>query len=138
MRKISSVLLRSLKNSGSIANVATTNCNELLTVNGNRTRKTCGFFIPQIHFTGSPTLSEKAEFVARLIRRTKADLIRTNKASRLTAVVDTLSHLLKQVGNSLLITVKRQFTMKQSNTLTSALNPIRYSQPFSLMGVSYA
>ncbi|WP_386692882.1 MULTISPECIES: hypothetical protein [unclassified Lonepinella] len=137
MRKIFVELLRSRENGGSIANVATTNCNELLTVNGTRTRKTCGFFIPQIQFTGQLTLSEKAEFVARLIRRTKADPIRTNKASRLTAVVDTLSHLL-QVGNSLLITVKRQFTMKQSNTLTSALNPIRYSQPFSSMGVSHA
>ncbi|MFC0323990.1 hypothetical protein ACFFHT_10580 [Gallibacterium melopsittaci] len=80
-----------------------------ITVNGHRTRKTCGFFVPQIHTIGRLTLS-KAEFVARSIRRTKASN-RTNKASRLTAVVEALLHLLR-LANHLLITVKRILTMK--------------------------
>ncbi|MGY4700430.1 hypothetical protein ACVND7_12485 [Avibacterium paragallinarum] len=82
-----------------------------ITVNGNRTRKTCGFFTPQIHIQGRLTLSDNAEFVARSIRRTKAEFIRTNKVSRLTAVVEALPHL-SRLANHLLITVKRTSTMK--------------------------
>ncbi|WP_373100579.1 MULTISPECIES: hypothetical protein [Pasteurellaceae] len=88
------------------------------TVNGHRTRKTCGFFIPQIPFNGyEPTAHTLSfiEFVARSIRRNKAEYIRTNKASRLTAVVEALSHLL-QVGKSFTNTVKRSFKMKTFQT----------------------
>ncbi|MEE6041367.1 host cell division inhibitor Icd-like protein [Avibacterium paragallinarum] len=81
------------------------------TYNGNRTRKTCGFFTPQIHIQGRLTLSDKAEFVARSIHRTKAEFIRTNKVSRLYAVVEALPHLL-QVGKSFTKTYKRLPTMK--------------------------
>lgn len=53
----------------------------------------------------------KAEFVARSIRRTKAEYIRTNKASRLLAVVEALSHPLGIGNSNLLITNKRPSTM---------------------------
>lgn len=94
-----------LKNSVDVGSIAST-----ITYNGNRTRKTCGFFTPQIHTKGLLTLS-KAEFVARSIRRTKAEFIRTNKASRLYAVVEALPHLL-QVGKSFTKTYKRISIMK--------------------------
>ncbi|WP_230586446.1 hypothetical protein [Gallibacterium anatis] len=95
------------------------------TYNGNRTRKTCGFFTPQIHIQGLLALS-KAEFVARSIRRTKAEFIRTNKASRLYAVVEALPHLL-QVGKSFTKTYKRISTMKtitENTALLGAVYPI--------------
>ncbi|HJF74432.1 MAG TPA: hypothetical protein K8W15_09675 [Gallibacterium anatis] len=96
------------------------------TYNGNRTRKTCGFFTPQIHIQGLLTLSDNAEFVARSIRRTKAEFIRTNKASRLYAVVEALPHLL-QVGKSFTKTYKRLPTMKtitKNTALLGAVYPI--------------
>lgn len=83
------------------------------TKDGRRTRKPCGFFVPQIHTDGLLPHS-KAEFVARSISRNKADYIRTNKASRSFAVVEALPHLL-QVGRSI-TKQKRKFTMKTPNT----------------------
>lgn len=64
-----------------------------ITVTGHRTRKTCGFFVSQIPFKGL-LHPENIEFAVRLISRDKAEYIRTNKASRVTAVVETVSHLL--------------------------------------------
>ncbi|AZI13446.1 hypothetical protein ACU6T4_03485 [Avibacterium paragallinarum] len=99
------------------------------TYNGNRTRKTCGFFTPQIHIQGRLTLSDKAEFVARSIRRTKAEFIRTNKASRLYAVVEALPHLL-QVGKSFTKTYKRMSTMKtitKPTALIAGVCPIAFT-----------
>ena len=93
------------------------------TYNGNRTRKTCGFFTPQIHIQGLLTLSDNAEFVARSIRRTKAEFIRTNKASRLYAVVEALPHLL-QVGKSFTKTYKRLPTMKTITKPTALLGAV--------------
>lgn len=89
-------------------------------INGNRTRKTCGFFTPQIHPKGRPTLSDKAEFVARSIRRTKAEFIRTNKASRFIAVVEALP-LLLQIGKSFTNTIKRTSTMKTNQNITALM-----------------
>ncbi|MFZ7224738.1 host cell division inhibitor Icd-like protein, partial [Avibacterium avium] len=57
--------------------------------------------------------------MARSIRRTKVEFIRTNKASRLYAVVEALPHLL-QVGKSFTKTYKRISTMK-TITKTTAL-----------------
>lgn len=94
-----------LKKSDSVGSIAGT-----ITTNGNRTRKTCGFFIPQILLIGL-LIQSKAEFVTRSIRRTKAEFLRTNKASRLVAVVEALSHL-KQVGKSFTKTTKRTPKMK--------------------------
>lgn len=105
-----------------MGSIASTNA-----INGNRTRKTCGFFTPQIHIKGLLTLS-KAEFVARSIRRTKAEFIRTNKASRFIAVVEALSHLL-QVGKSFTNTIKRLPTMKTIHHLkdgNSSIYPIAF------------
>ncbi len=70
------------------------------TKNGYRTRKTCGIFLPQIPIINGLSLLSSiclSEFVARSIRRDKAEFIRTNKASRFFAVVETLLHPL---GNS--------------------------------------
>ncbi|MCK3657062.1 hypothetical protein A4G19_15485 [Pasteurellaceae bacterium Macca] len=98
----------------SIHTVATTNCNNTTTVTGYRTRQTCGFFVPQI-----PALDllnrGKAEFVARSIRRNKVEHIRTNKASRVTAVVEALPHLL-QVGKSFTKHSYEKSTMKHPIT----------------------
>lgn len=63
------------------------------TNNGHRTRQTCGFFVSQIcqnHGITTPVIH--SEFAIRLISRNKAETIRTNKASRLLAVVETVSH----------------------------------------------
>ncbi|MGR6981259.1 host cell division inhibitor Icd-like protein [Testudinibacter sp. P27/CKL/0425] len=108
------------------------------TDNGRRTRKPCGFFVPQIHQDGLLTQS-KAEFVARSISRNKADYIRTNKANRLSAVVEALPHLL-QVGKSITKTDKRKFTMKTPNPTqvvsTSCVN--RTFTATEVQGVIYA
>ena len=85
------------QNVGSIENTTTQN-------GGNRSRYQCGFFIPQIPFSYVPekmgALSQ-AEFVARSIRRNKAEFIRTNKASNhpFSVVVEPLSHLTTGYGN---------------------------------------
>lgn len=107
--------------SGSIAST--------ITINGSRTRKTCGFFTPQIHLTEQFSPSENAEFVARSIRRTKAEFIRTNKASRFIAVVEALPHL-KQVGTSFTNTIKRLPTMKtfqKTTALMAGIFPIAFT-----------
>lgn len=82
------------------------------TVNGHRSRHTSGIFLPKFCLSqgvGIFLTPSKAEFVEWLISRNKPNN-RTNKASRLTAVVETISHPL-QGGNHLLITVKGLFKM---------------------------
>ena len=80
------------------------------TKNGNRTRKTCGFFTSQIPIMQSPeNLGDSAyiEFAARLRDRTKA--LSTNKIRRFFAVVDTLSHPTGDISQN---TKQRDPTMK--------------------------
>ncbi|WP_233113944.1 host cell division inhibitor Icd-like protein [Aggregatibacter actinomycetemcomitans] len=95
-------------------------------INGHRTRKTCGFFMSQIPFNGYQSTADtyqQAEFVARSIRRNKADLFRTNKASRFIAVVEPLPHLTTGYGKPFTNTIKRNPTMKiysQSNRTLAA------------------
>ncbi|OOS00021.1 hypothetical protein B0186_06550 [Canicola haemoglobinophilus] len=85
-----------------------------ITINGYRTRKTCGIFLPQIPIINGLSLLSSiclSEFVARSIRRDKAEFIRTNKASRFIAVVEALLHPLGQSNSHLLITIKRTIPM---------------------------
>ncbi|MDD0823880.1 host cell division inhibitor Icd-like protein [Mannheimia sp. AT1] len=64
------------------------------TVTGNRTRKICDFFVSRIQQNhGNTTPEIYSEFAVRLISRDKPSNW-TNKASRVTAVVETVSHLL--------------------------------------------
>ena len=80
------------------------------TKNGNRTRKTCGFFTSQIPIMQSPEKSGDSayiEFAARLRDRTKA--LSTNKIRRFFAVVDTLSHPTGDISQN---TKQRDPTMK--------------------------
>lgn len=80
-----------------------------ISINGCRTRQTCGIFLSQIHFSkgvGIFTTPSKAELVTRLISRNKPSN-RTNKASRFIAVVETLSHPLGYGKSHLLIAIKR-------------------------------
>ena len=80
------------------------------TKNGNRTRKTCGFFTSQIPIIQSPENSGDSayiEFAARLRDRTKA--LSTNKIRRFFAVVDTLSHPTGDISQN---TKQREPTMK--------------------------
>ena len=80
------------------------------TKNGNRTRKTCGFFTSQIPIMQSPENSGDSayiEFAARLRDRTKA--LSTNKIRRFFAVVDTLSHPTGDISQN---TKQRDPTMK--------------------------
>ncbi|WP_386696580.1 hypothetical protein [Lonepinella sp. MS14436] len=127
MRKIFVELLRSRENGGSIETTTTKS--------GKHDRYLSAIFLSQIHHSTGEHRPECIVFAVRLRDRAKA-IFRTNKIRRLFAVVDTLPPLTK--GDTTNTVTKRVFQMKQSNTLTSALNPIRYSQPFSLMGVSYA
>lgn len=62
--------------------------------NGNRTRQICGFFVSQIsrRLGGFIAPENYPNFAVRLISRNKAEFIRTNKASRLVSVVETVSH----------------------------------------------
>ena len=86
--------------------------------NGHRTRKTCGIFLPQIHFKGL-LHPENIEFAVQMISRNKASN-RTNKASRLYAVVESVSHPTK--GDTLFTkTYKRNPTMKTSQKSTALL-----------------
>ncbi|WP_256867604.1 host cell division inhibitor Icd-like protein, partial [Haemophilus quentini] len=87
---------------------------------GNRSRYQCGFFIPQIPFSYVPEklgALSLAEFVARSIRRNKAEFIRTNKASNhpFSVVVEPLSHLTTGYGNF--------FTNKLNGNPTMKINP---------------
>ncbi|WP_243385313.1 host cell division inhibitor Icd-like protein [Caviibacterium pharyngocola] len=92
------------------------------TVNGLRSRQTSAFFMSQIPFNGHLAYSQ-AEFVTRSIRRNKAEFIRTNKASRLTAVVEALSHLTQDGKSIFTNTVKRNSQMKTNQN--TALMPVR-------------
>ncbi|WP_439293948.1 hypothetical protein [Lonepinella sp. BR2882] len=105
------------------------------TKDGNRNRHSSGIFLSQIHHSTGEHRPECIVFAVRATPRNKA-IIRTNKGGCSLAVVEPLPHLTQ--GGTLLTNTKENNQMKQFNTLTSALNPIRYSQPFSFMGVSYA
>ncbi|NYA46963.1 host cell division inhibitor Icd-like protein [Haemophilus haemolyticus] len=102
---------------------------------GNRSRYQCGFFIPQIPFSYVPeklgALSQ-AEFVARSIRRNKAEFIRTNKASNhpFSVVVEPLSHLTTGYGNLFTNKLNGNPTMKiypKNNRTLAALPTLSVS-----------
>ncbi|SMB83075.1 hypothetical protein SAMN05660772_02211 [Pasteurella testudinis DSM 23072] len=121
--------LTAAKNAVSISSTTTTH-------GGNRSRNSCGIFLPQIHFNEALSLSENTEFAVRETRRNKADFIRTNKAGNLplVVVVDPLSHPTKG-GKSLLKKLTEKTIMKtQPNTATHA--PIALSA--DVQGVVYA
>ena len=80
------------------------------TIEGNRNPYQCGIFLSQIPFNGygeDPYTYQQAEFAVQMISRNKAEFIRTNKASRSIAVVESVSHpfmgdtltLTKSIGN---------------------------------------
>ena len=80
------------------------------TIEGNRNPYQCGIFLSQIPFNGygeEPHTYQQAEFAVQMISRNKAEFIRTNKASRSIAVVESVSHpftgdtltLTKSIGN---------------------------------------
>ena len=116
------------QNVGSIESTTTQN-------GGNRSRYQCGFFIPQIPFSYVPeklgALSQ-AEFVARSMRRNKAEFIRTNKASNhpFSVVVEPLSHLTTGYGNLFTNKLNGNPTMKiysQNNRTLAALPTLSVS-----------
>ncbi|HHT7763548.1 hypothetical protein [Pasteurella multocida] len=92
------------------------------TIIGHRTRKTCDFFVSQISFKGL-LHPENIEFAVRLIRRTKAEYIRTNKASRVIAVVETVSHLLAIYPFNLTKTITAMKNPIQTYTALLAVRP---------------
>ena len=80
------------------------------TIEGNRNPYQCGIFLPKIHSSHVPEKSgalSYIEFAVQMISRNKAEFIRTNKASRSIAVVESVSHpfmgdtltLTKSIGN---------------------------------------
>lgn len=80
------------------------------TIEGNRNPYQCGIFLPKIHSLHVPEKSgalSHIEFAVQMISRNKAEFIRTNKASRSIAVVESVSHpftgdtltLTKSIGN---------------------------------------
>ena len=80
------------------------------TIEGNRNPYQCGIFLPKIHSFRVPEKSgalSYIEFAVQMISRNKAEFIRTNKASRSIAVVESVSHpftgdtltLTKSIGN---------------------------------------
>ena len=80
------------------------------TIEGNRNPYQCGIFLPKIHSFHVPEKSgalSYIEFAVQMISRNKAEFIRTNKASRSIAVVESVSHpftgdtltLTKSIGN---------------------------------------
>lgn len=80
------------------------------TIEGNRNPYQCGIFLPKIHSLHVPKKSgalSYIEFAVQMISRNKAEFIRTNKASRSIAVVESVSHpftgdtltLTKSIGN---------------------------------------
>ena len=90
------------QNVGSIENTTT--------IEGNRNPYQCGIFLPKIHSLHVPEKSgalSYIEFAVQMISRNKAEFIRTNKASRSIAVVESVSHpiqgdtltLTKSIGN---------------------------------------
>ena len=102
------------------------------TIEGNRNPYQCGIFLPKIHSLHVPEKSgalSYIEFAVQMISRNKAEFIRTNKASRSIAVVESVSHpftgdtltLTKSIGNP---------TMKiypQNNRTLAALPPLSVS-----------
>ena len=65
------------------------------TIEGNRNPYQCGIFLPKIHSLHVPEKSgalSYIEFAVQMISRNKAEFIRTNKASRSIAVVESVSH----------------------------------------------
>lgn len=108
-----------------------------ITKNGRRTRKTCGFFTPQISSMGELSLCE-ANLEARSIRRTKTGN-RANNASRFFAVVEALPHLALKVGKSHLLN-KENNPMNKTNLLYTSTSgkqsPTSFSSRFK--GVMYA
>lgn len=81
------------------------------TIEGNRNPYQCGIFLPKIHSLHVPKklgALSYIEFAVQMISRNKAEFIRTNKASRSIAVVESVSHpiqgdtltLTKSIGNS--------------------------------------
>lgn len=116
------------EDAGSIESTTTQN-------GGNRSRYQCGFFIPKIPFSYVPeklgALSQ-AEFVARSIRRNKAEFIRTNKASNhpFSVVVEPLSHLTTGYGNLFTNKLNGNPTMKiypKNNRTLAALPTLSVS-----------
>ena len=80
------------------------------TIEGNRNPYQCGIFLPKIHSFHVPEklgALSYIEFAVQMISRNKAEFIRTNKASRSIAVVESVSHpiqgdtltLTKSIGN---------------------------------------
>ncbi|TPH25429.1 host cell division inhibitor Icd-like protein [Haemophilus haemolyticus] len=80
------------------------------TIEGNRNPYQCGIFLPKIHSLHVPKklgALSYIEFAVQMISRNKAEFIRTNKASRSIAVVESVSHpiqgdtltLTKSIGN---------------------------------------
>ena len=80
------------------------------TIEGNRNPYQCGIFLPKIHSLHVPKklgAVSYIEFAVQMISRNKAEFIRTNKASRSIAVVESVSHpfmgdtltLTKSIGN---------------------------------------
>ena len=80
------------------------------TIEGNRNPYQCGIFLPKIHSLHVPEKSgalSYIEFAVQMISRNKAEFIRTNKASRSIAVVESVSYpftgdtltLTKSIGN---------------------------------------
>lgn len=65
------------------------------TIEGNRNPYQCGIFLPKIHSLHAPKklgALSYIEFAVQMISRNKAEFIRTNKASRSIAVVESVSH----------------------------------------------
>ncbi|MDE3987346.1 host cell division inhibitor Icd-like protein [Glaesserella parasuis] len=108
------------------------------TVTGYRTRKICDFFvsqIPQNHGITTPVIY--SEFAVRLISRDKPSN-RTNKASRVTAVVETVSHLLAIYPfNHLLNTVTNMKKPTQTPSGNTARN-VSIALSFATKGGVYA
>lgn len=108
------------------------------TVTGYRTRKICDFFvsqIPQNHRITTPVIY--SEFAVRLISRDKPSS-RTNKASRVTAVVETVSHLLAIYPfNHLLNTVTNMKNPTQTPSGNTARN-VSIALSFATKGGVYA
>ncbi|MEY8873267.1 host cell division inhibitor Icd-like protein [Haemophilus sp. SZY H52] len=102
------------------------------TIEGNRNPYQCGIFLPKIHSLHVPkklgTLSY-IEFAVQMISRNKAEFIRTNKASRSIAVVESVSHpftgdtltLTKSIGNpTMKIYPKNNRTLAALPTLSTS------------------
>ena len=102
------------------------------TIEGNRNPYQCGIFLPKIHSFHVPEKSgalSYIEFAVQMISRNKAEFIRTNKASRSIAVVESVSHpftgdtltLTKSIGNpTMKIYPKNNRTLAALPTLSTS------------------